>query len=159
MKNYFESIKSLEDLKKAYRAAALANHPDKGGDTAEMQRINNDYEEREKQLVKAHNATAGAKPVTECASEFIAVIQAIIALEGLIVEICGSWIWVTGATKTHKEALKAAGYRWSNKKCAWYWHKEDDGSCFYRGKKSLDEIRAKWGSDIVAAPPSRKSLA
>jgi len=42
--NYFQNIQSLADLKKQYRALALANHPDKGGNTAVMQEINLQFE-------------------------------------------------------------------------------------------------------------------
>lgn len=31
-----------------------------------------------------------------------------------------AWYWVSGDTKPHKEALKAAGGRWSSKRSAWY---------------------------------------
>ncbi len=41
---YFNHIRSLADLKKQYRQLALANHPDKGGDTAVMQAINTEFE-------------------------------------------------------------------------------------------------------------------
>ena len=37
---YFQNIHSLADLKKEYRRLALEHHPDKGGDTAIMQRVN-----------------------------------------------------------------------------------------------------------------------
>ena len=40
---YFHNINSLADLKKQYRALAIANHPDKGGDTATMQDINVEF--------------------------------------------------------------------------------------------------------------------
>lgn len=34
MTTYFVNCKNLDELKKAYKAAAMKNHPDKGGDTA-----------------------------------------------------------------------------------------------------------------------------
>jgi len=42
--NYFNHITSLSDLKKQYRALTLANHPDRGGNTESMQRINAEFE-------------------------------------------------------------------------------------------------------------------
>ena len=39
MTNIFAACKTLDELKKAYKAAALKNHPDLGGDTATMQAI------------------------------------------------------------------------------------------------------------------------
>ena len=40
---YFQNIHSLADLKKEYRRLALQHHPDKGGDTAIMQRVNTEF--------------------------------------------------------------------------------------------------------------------
>ena len=33
-------------------------------------------------------------------------------------------VWVSGDTKPHREELKAAGAKWSGKRKAWYWRKE-----------------------------------
>ncbi len=41
---YFQNISSLADLKKKYRRLAIDNHPDKGGSTETMQRINSEFE-------------------------------------------------------------------------------------------------------------------
>ena len=46
MTTYFINCKNLDELKKAYKAAAMQNHPDKGGDTATMQAINAEYSAR-----------------------------------------------------------------------------------------------------------------
>lgn len=40
---HFSNINSLQELKKQYRELAMANHPDRGGDTATMQAINEEY--------------------------------------------------------------------------------------------------------------------
>lgn len=42
---YFHNITSLSDLKKQYRELVKNNHPDKGGDIAVMQAINNEFEQ------------------------------------------------------------------------------------------------------------------
>lgn len=41
---YFNNIHSLTELKKQFRALAIANHPDKGGDTETMQEINAEFD-------------------------------------------------------------------------------------------------------------------
>ena len=38
--NYFTHCKTLDELKAEYRRLAKQNHPDLGGSTEEMQRIN-----------------------------------------------------------------------------------------------------------------------
>ena len=78
-------------------------------------------------------------------------LNAVIDLFGLSIEVCGAWVWITGDTRTHKEALKASGFKWANKKKAWYYRPADYKSRG-RGKVSLDEIRAKYGS---ATPTGR----
>ena len=42
---YFQKITSLSELKKQYRELVKNNHPDKGGDIAVMQAINNEFEQ------------------------------------------------------------------------------------------------------------------
>lgn len=44
MTQYFSNISSFAELKSQYKALALANHPDRGGDTATMQAINTEYD-------------------------------------------------------------------------------------------------------------------
>ena len=39
MTKYFINCKTLDELKKAYKAAAMKYHPDLGGDTATMRRM------------------------------------------------------------------------------------------------------------------------
>ena len=46
------------------------------------------------------------------------------------------------------EIFKAAGYRWSQNKAAWYWH---EGEYRRSGKKkySMNDIRMRYGSTAV----------
>jgi len=83
-----------------------------------------------------------------------AALKAIINLAALEIEVCGSWVWVTGDTKTHKAALKDAGYRWAGKKVAWYFRPADYKSKA-RGNWSLDDIRASHGSRAVHGKKQR----
>ena len=63
---YFTGINDLTALKAEYKRLALANHPDRGGDTATMQAINAEYDAMFARLKVAYNATA-ATPTTETA--------------------------------------------------------------------------------------------
>lgn len=63
---YFAGISNLDDLKREYKRLALANHPDRGGDTATMQAINAEYDAAFARLKVIYNATA-ATPTTETA--------------------------------------------------------------------------------------------
>ena len=58
MTTYFMNCKNLDELKKAYKAAAMKYHPDMGGDTATMQAINAEYEARFEVLKRSQNEQA-----------------------------------------------------------------------------------------------------
>ena len=58
MTKYFVNCKTLDELKKAYKAAAMKYHPDMGGDTAAMQAINAEYEARFEVLKRSQNEQA-----------------------------------------------------------------------------------------------------
>lgn len=73
------------------------------------------------------------------------IIDTIKGLPGIVMEICGRWLWVSGNTKENKESLKAAGLRWAKKKKMWYYHRPED-STFGRRTKSMAYIRMKYGS-------------
>lgn len=144
---FFTNCRTLDELKKEYRRLTMIHHPDHGGDTATMAAINNEYAERFELLKKAHNAQADeAHQTTEAPEEFITIISELLKYPGLIVELCGSWLWISGDTRPVKEQLKAAGCRWSSNKKMWYWHHAEDGAHWSRGKKTMSQIRQKYGS-------------
>lgn len=164
MTNYFIHCKSLDELKKAYKAAAIENHPDLGGATATMQAINAEYEERFNILKHKQNTAAAADETgktyatAETAGDFIAIIDALLKLDGLNIELCGRWLWIGGNTREHKDALKAAGCRWCSSKKLWSWHFAEDG-VYHRGKtKSMDAIRSKYGSTSFSRSATSDAL-
>lgn len=141
---YFNGIKTLEELKKVYRELCKVHHPDLGGDVVIMQAINAEYE-----TALAYVVNHKGEPLDEnninIEKDLMEVIQRIIALKGLIIEVCGRWIWVTGDTYTWKDQLKALKFFWASQKKAWYWRSPRD-KCFSRRRIPLPEIRIKYGS-------------
>lgn len=84
---YFANIKTLDELKAAYRRLSMQRHPDCGGDTATMQEINAEHDELFELLKKQHNATADEyHQTTETPEEFRAIIELLLRLDGLTVE-------------------------------------------------------------------------
>jgi hypothetical protein len=77
---------------------------------------------------------------------------------GLEVELCGLWVWVTGDTKPHKEELKAAGFKWSPNKTAWYY---PGVPSFNRTPRTMDDIRSMYGSQVFtrASQPEEEEKA
>ena len=84
MTTYFVNCKNLDELKKAYKAAAMKNHPDKGGDTATMQAINAEYSARFEVLKRSQNeqaaedTTGKTYATTESTGGFIEIINVLL---------------------------------------------------------------------------------
>ncbi len=133
-----------EEAKQLYRALCMLHHPDRGGDVEAMQALTEawrDYTENGPQV---------DDDGPDFAQSFIDAIRAA-AHEGVIVELCGAWLWASGATREIKDALKAAGWKWSHKKVMWYYH-EEKNRVFRKHSTPIEEIRAKYGSSRVGAP-------
>jgi hypothetical protein len=149
---YFNNINTLDELKKEYRRLVMIHHPDRGGNLETMKAINLEYEQRHEALKNAWNATHDDEhKCTETPEEFREILEKLLKLDGLEIELCGCWLWIGGNTREHKEELKAAGCRWSNNKKMWYWHHIEEGSKWHRGKRTMSEIRTKYGSQVFTA--------
>ncbi len=154
MKKWFKGLTSPDEIKLHYRELAKEFHPDKGGDTAVMQDINNEYHEALKALDTHVFNDRTYKYNHTVEDAIVEKIKKVITLSGVVVEICGYWLWVTGDTIPHKEYLKENGFRFSFKKKAWYFH-----TMKYYSKKSagwsMNTIRNVWGSNVVASNESK----
>lgn len=148
MTKYFEGLHTLAEIKAEYKRLVKLNHPDVGGDTATMQEINGQYAAAVEHIARYGEGSEKAAAAAEVPEEYAAAVAAVVNLAGLTVELVGSWIWVTGNTYIHKDAIKAAGYMWASKKKAWYW-RPADAACSRGGKKSLAEIREKYGAETI----------
>ena len=152
---WFKDCKTIEEAKEIYKKLCRQYHPDLNeSDTTEaMKSINNEFEQVFKTLKDKHksestNTTADNKEngaeTAETPAEFMNIINTLISCEGLVIELCGTWLWATGSTFIHKNKLKSLGFRYASKKKAWYWHSQNDGSR-NRKQMTLDEIKALHG--------------
>lgn len=83
------------------------------------------------------------------------IINALIKCDGLEIDLVGRWIWLTGNTFSYKDIIKGLGFKWANKKKAWYWHKPEDIS-HNRKEMSLDEIKALHGCETFTGTGAPK---
>ena len=155
---HFNNCKTYEELKQEYKRLAMIHHPDKGGSTAAMQEINNSYEEAFKILKDIHRSKEGDlynKATQDNSKTYPDIINKIIFYEGCTIEICGSWVWVSGETKRYKEQLKELKFKWSSNKSAWYFH--TDAYRKYTNKPmSKQDIRYMFGSEEVETQTRQK---
>lgn len=151
---YFKNCQSLYEAKKLLKSLARKNHPDMGGSLEVMQDINNQFDEFCKYFVKQNygfkaadveNSEQHEGNFEDIPEEFYNIIMGLLKIDGIIVELIGRWIWVSGDTYSHKEQLKSFGCRYAKNKKMWYWHKEEDVS-HNRRKMSIDEIRSLHGT-------------
>jgi len=146
---YFNPIPTTaEELKKQYRELAKKYHPDKGGSTADMQRVNAEYDRLFPKLKDIHRNKDGetyTKETAETPEYFKGLIAELMKMDEIIIEIIGCFVWITGNTKTYKDQLKALKFKWHCKKSAWYLAPEDYKK---RSRKDygLDEIRTMYGT-------------
>ncbi len=155
---YFNDCNTLEEVKALYKKLALENHPDRGGSTEVMQEINTEYAFATARIVSGSNMNAeDTEQQIRFSEEYRKIIEQIIHLPGIVIELVGLWIWVTGKTKPVHKELSAAKLFYAAKKKAWY-YRSDHLKAKRGSKKSLDEIRNKYGSEVVKNKDRYKSL-
>lgn len=148
---YFKDCKTAEEIKKAYKKLVRQYHPDlnPGVDDSIIKAINNEYDKTWARLKNIHTSASGetyTKETAEAPEEFREIINSLIKCEGLTIDLVGSWIWVTGNTYSHRDTLKANGFKWASRKKAWYWHRADEISK-NRREMTLDEIKSLHGCE------------
>lgn len=150
MFKYFQNLETIEEVRKTYNKLAFQYHPDLNK-TPEacriMQEINAEYQ----QAIKAVKSGESLKDTfdAEKAANYPEIIKNIINLQGVKIDICGSWVWLTGKTWLYAEQLKTLNFRFSRSKKAWYWNNTKDAGRRLRGMYSLKEIYEKYGKIAV----------
>lgn len=138
----------INDIKQIYRKLASANHPDKGGNTETMQLINTAFAE----LCRFFeiNQTLDVNQEQESAQSFdFSFLDTLKTMQGVIIEVCGYWVWLSGNTYPNKEIISGLGFKFSGAKKSWYWSPTIDNGIYKRGSKSMKNIRKEYGSKII----------
>lgn len=153
MWKWFKSCKTAEQGKQLYREYAHKFHPDNGGTGEELKEINVEFKQWWSHYKDIHTNTDGetyhsSESTTETAEEFIDITRNLSGLSGIEVELCGSWLWISGNTYPVKDQLSAFGCRWSKGKKKWYWTKDQFTKSRYK-TPSMADIRMRYGSEQV----------
>ena len=139
---------SQAQIKKGFKAASLKFHPDRNPAGAQMMISINSAYEFLKSLGENVEANSDFK-TTNYAEELSEVLNSLLALDGLIIEICSSWIWVGGNTIKHAKRLGkkegGLGLYYASKKKMWYYRPAEYKSSS-RKSTSMDSIRETYGS-------------
>lgn len=141
----------------AYRRAAFKYHPDRNPAGLVMMKAIN----AARAILKDFTGNLehkNADNATRYGGDLNDAINHILFCEGLELEICGAWLWVSGETRTHKDTIKAFEtdsenkFRWHSKKLKWYFAPNDFTVRRFRsrGRVSMDDIRERYGSERVA---------
>ena len=90
-------------------------------------------------------------------ANFEHIIEQLLKMQGVGIEVCGTFLWLDGDTYAHRKEIKELGFRWASKKRRWFlapegWRK--------RGRRELTmtEIRTNYGSQRVEAGRYVKAL-
>jgi hypothetical protein len=151
MENYFEHCRSVEEAKKHYRELIMKHHPDHAGEAGEavtreiIQQFNAFLNGFMSRSFNSYYQDKEWKPNAEAVTPFQEILKKIIDLDCEI-EIIGYWIYCFNS-KEVKERLKELGFWFSGKHKAWVYSGRPKR--LRAGKETLDEIRAKKGSQKI----------
>ena len=142
----FKGIEGINEAKKIYKQLAKKLHPDVGGSDELFKMLNSIYTNILENGIYFSNEF-------EFDLEIEKIISQILHYENIIIEVVGSWIWLSGDTKKIKDKLKDLGFKWASKKKMWYYGEMKGKS---HGEKSLDEIKDKYGSKTFKKKENEK---
>lgn len=149
----YGACKTIEELKKAYISLIRKFHPDKGGSVEICKLVNTLYEQFANKLKNIHTAKTetAEEPQKQDFSGISDKLKEVIftlSIFPLDLEICGSWLWVTGRTWLYSKQLKACGCIFASRKKAWCYHESEWTP--KKHKLTLDEIRDLHGSEKIS---------
>ena len=142
----FQDIEGINEAKKIYKTLAKKLHPDIGGSEEDFKILNEIYNNLIEHKIYFSNSS-------KFDIELEKIISLILHFENINIELVGSWIWVSGDTKEIKEKLKEIGFKWASKKKMWYY---GEMKAKNPNPKSLDEIKAKYGSETLKSNEKKK---
>jgi len=155
---HFNNVSNLSELRKQYKELLKVHHPDNGGNVADMQEINAEYDSLFKMLKDKHDSKATDSDKTSydnmkydfAEDELLReMLGKIIGFHGITLEVIGNWLWAFDSYGYRKE-LKELGFKYARNKKAWYWHSEAFRKKSHKSL-SMDDIRSYYGSTEIKA--------
>ena len=142
----FSEVTGINEAKKVYKTLAKKLHPDVGGSEEEFKLLNAIYNDFIENKIYFSNDF-------KIDLDLEKIISQILHFENITIELVGSWIWLSGDTKEIKDKLKELGFKWASKKKMWFY-----GEMKGRNpqEKSIDEIKAKYGSETLKTNNKKK---
>lgn len=154
---------TIEEVKKQYKKLIFKYHPDlaaKNGLTIDeateaTKTINVEFEYLRKHNYNIHETAEGSTYTDwsqdvpdDVTNRYAEIIETLIHMEGVIIEICGKFVWLSGSTYDYKNEIKNLGFRWASKKKMWFlapkdWKKKSNHEL------TMSEIRDTYGSQLV----------
>jgi hypothetical protein len=152
--DFFKTCASEAEAKILFKKLAMKHHPDRGGDVETMKTLNNEYQAFLKSIDGTSRVSEDGKTRTykfdgeleqALADKILALISVGLA-DDLDCFLVGSWLWVVGDTKPHKEKLKELEFKWHAVRKCWFFNLEKG---VYRKSGHLGEIFSEYGASKI----------
>lgn len=154
---WFSNVNTIVELRNKYKQLLIKYHPDNNPDvdtTSTMQQINAEYDELLKHFTSNQTSSQHNDYSTE--TELKNVLNEVVKIKAdILIELVGTWIWISGQTYPIRKQLCKLGFNWAAKKKMWYW-----GKSTHRCTSPMDMalIREKYGSVVYRARQEQEAL-
>jgi ubiquitin len=135
----FKGIEGINEAKKIYKQLAKKLHPDVGGSDELFKMLNSIYTNILENGIYFSNEFKFDLEIEK-------IISQILHYENILIEVVGSWVWLSGETKEIKDKLKDLGFKWASKKKMWFYGEMKGRN---PNEKSMEEIKGKYGCETV----------
>ena len=163
MKMKLNENETITEFTKRYKKLLIQHHPDHGGTNKGFIELQESFKniistmKYKKTEYKNNEKIEVETLLTPGTLDALYRLLATLYAKDLNIEVIGSWIWVTGATKASKDWFKENKFRFAANKKAWYFT-EKLTKKRYRNKNSMNDLRNMWGRYKVDSSKETKKL-